>query len=365
MIGDPINRIDGRQKVTGGATYSAEWPIDGLAYGVIVQSTVAKGQITSMDTREASALPGVLLVMTPENAPRLPQGGRAAVSPPAGRVVTVLQDREVHYNGQPVALVVATTFEQATYAASLVKIAYQEQPPLVDMEKGLASATPVTEKMTGNTEPASSRGDVEGALTAAPVRVEAVYTTPLETHNAMEPHATIAQWDGDRLTLHDSTQYVYGVKRFIAKTLGMPETNVRVISKFVGGAFGSKGSAWSHVVLAAMAAQMRSDRARSCSRAGTCSGRSERPVYRAAVRHRRRTRRTDHGHQAGRHVEHINARRLGRDRESPDANAVRRGECCDDAEPRPPQRRHANVQPRPRRIHGHVRARIGARRTRL
>jgi len=256
MIGDPVNRIDGRQKVTGGATYSAEWPIDGLAYGVIVQSTVAKGQITSMDTREASALPGVLLVMTPENAPRLPQGGRAAVSPPAGRVVTVLQDREVHYNGQPVALVVATTFEQATYAASLVKIAYQEQPPLVDMEKGLASATPVTEKMTGNTEPASSRGDVEGALTAAPVRVEAVYTTPLETHNAMEPHATIAQWDGDRLTLHDSTQYVYGVKRFIAKTLGMPETNVRGISKFVGGAFGSKGSAWSHVVLAAMAAQM-------------------------------------------------------------------------------------------------------------
>jgi xanthine dehydrogenase YagR molybdenum-binding subunit len=119
----------------------------------------------------------------------------------------------------------------------------------------LPNATPYTEKILGQFEPASLRGDPPAALAAADVTIDAIYSTPLETHNAMEPHATIAQWDGDVLTLHDATQYVYGVKQFVAKTLGIPDDRVRVISKFVGGAFGSKGSAWSHVVLAAMAAR--------------------------------------------------------------------------------------------------------------
>jgi xanthine dehydrogenase YagR molybdenum-binding subunit len=255
MIGDPVNRLDGRLKVTGGARYSAEWPIEGLVYGAVVQSTIARGTITSIDTRAAARAPGVLAVLTADNAPRLPQAGRAGVNPPAGRVLSLLQSKEIRYNGEPIALVVAQSFEQATYAASLVRAAYRTEPAAIDMRKELPSAQPYTQKILGQFEPASHRGNTADALQRADTVLDATYSTPLETHNAMEPHATIAQWDGDRLTLHDATQYVYGVKRFVAKTLGIAEDRVRVVSKFVGGAFGSKGSAWSHVVLAAMAAR--------------------------------------------------------------------------------------------------------------
>ena len=140
MIGDPINRLDGRLKVTGAARYSAEWPIERLAYGVIVQSTIARGTITSFDTAAAAAVPGVLAVLTADTAPRLPQQGRAAVNPPAGRVLSLLQDREVRYNGEPIALVVAETFEQATHAAALVKPSYRTDTPALDMEKELPNA---------------------------------------------------------------------------------------------------------------------------------------------------------------------------------------------------------------------------------
>jgi xanthine dehydrogenase YagR molybdenum-binding subunit len=256
MIGDAIDRLDGRLKVTGGARYSAEWPLPQLAYAVIVQSTIARGTITAYDTAAATAAPGVLGVLTADNAPKLPQHGKAALNPPAGRALSLLQDREVRYNGEPIAVVVAETFEQATHAASLVQAAYDARPPAVDMQKELPSARPYTQKILGMFEPASHRGDMPAGLAGADAVVEAVYTTPLETHNAMEPHATIAVWEQpDRLTLYDSTQYVYGVKRLVAKTLGLPAEQVRVVSKFVGGGFGSKGSAWSHVVLAAMAAR--------------------------------------------------------------------------------------------------------------
>ncbi|MBW8867432.1 MAG: xanthine dehydrogenase family protein molybdopterin-binding subunit [Acidobacteria bacterium] len=255
MIGEGIDRLDGTLKVTGGATYSAEWPTARLAYGVIVQSHVARGTITSIDTAEAERVGGVIAVLTAANAPKLPNGGKAGVNPPAGRVLTLLQDREVRYNGEPIAVVVAESLEAAMYAASLVRADYRIDTPALDMRKELPSAQPYTKKIFGQFEPQSRRGDVAAALAAADATIDAVYTTPLETHNAMEPHATIASWEGDRLTLHDATQYVYGVKRFVAKTLGIPDDRVRVVSKFVGGAFGSKGSAWSHVVLAAMAAQ--------------------------------------------------------------------------------------------------------------
>jgi xanthine dehydrogenase YagR molybdenum-binding subunit len=255
MIGEPLNRLDGRLKVTGGARYSAEWPIEHLAYGVIVQSTIARGTIVSIDSAAAAKAPGVLAVLTVDNAPRLPEQGRAGANPPAGRVLSLLQSREVRYNGEPIALVVAESFEQATHAAALVHAAYRTDTPAVDMNRELPSAQPYSQKILGQFEPASRRGDVAAALAQADVTVDGTYTTPLETHNAMEPHATIAQWEGDHLTLYDATQYVYGVKRFVAKTFGIPDERVRVISKFVGGAFGSKGSAWSHVVLAAMAAR--------------------------------------------------------------------------------------------------------------
>jgi len=255
MIGDAIDRIDGTLKVTGAATYSAEWPMARLAYGVLVPSTIARGTIVALDAGDAERVPGVVAVLTAGNAPPLPNGGQSGLNPPAGRALSLLQDRAVRYNGEPVALVVADSFEAATYAASLVRVEYRVETPALDMQQHLASAVPVTHKLLGQFEPASRRGDIAGALAQADVRIDAVYTTPLETHNAMEPHATIAVWNGDDLTLYDSTQYLYGVKRFVAKTLGIADDRVRVVSKFVGGAFGSKGSAWSHVVLAAMAAR--------------------------------------------------------------------------------------------------------------
>jgi xanthine dehydrogenase YagR molybdenum-binding subunit len=255
MIGESIDRLDGRQKVTGRATYSAEWPIARLTCGVIVPSTIARGTITALDASEAERAAGVIAVLTAGNAPRLPHGGHAGVNPPAGRALSLLQDGNVRYNGEPIALVVAESFEAATYAASLVRAEYHVETPALDMQAGLSAAVPVTHKILGQFEPASRRGDVAAALAQADVTVDAVYTTPVETHNPMEPHATIASWEGDDLTLYDSTQYLYGVKRFVAKTLGIADDRVHVVSKFVGGAFGSKGSAWSHVVLAAMAAQ--------------------------------------------------------------------------------------------------------------
>jgi xanthine dehydrogenase YagR molybdenum-binding subunit len=255
VIGDPVSRVDGRLKVTGAARYSAEWPIDNLVYGVIVQSTVAKGMITAIDIEHARAAPGVVAVYTADNAPQLPGKGRAAMKPPAGRELSLLQDRAVRYNGEPIGLVVAEAFEQATHAASLVRAQYESHPPTIDMHAALPAAYPYPAKINGSFPPATHRGNLHEGLAAADARIDAAYTAPIETHNSMEPHNTIAQWDGDQLTLYDSTQFVYGVKRFVAKIFGLPEANVRVISHFTGGAFGSKGSAWSHVVLAAMAAR--------------------------------------------------------------------------------------------------------------
>ncbi|HEX5419070.1 MAG TPA: xanthine dehydrogenase family protein molybdopterin-binding subunit [Gammaproteobacteria bacterium] len=254
-IGAPLNRFDGPAKVTGKARYSADVPLENLAHAVIVGSTIARGSITQIDTEAVEALPGVLGILTPLNAPRLPDEGKAGFAPPSGRVLSLLQDRQVHYNGQPIAVIVAETLEQAERAACELRVAYQADTARVEMASELASAYPYPEKIFGTIPPASKRGDVEAGLAEADVRVEATYTTPVETHNPMEPHATVAQWQGDRLTLYDSTQYVYGVRRFVAKTLGLPEAKLRVVSDFVGGAFGSKGSAWSHVVLAAMAAR--------------------------------------------------------------------------------------------------------------
>src|SRR5207244_4245569 len=186
MIGDPLSRLDGRLKVTGAARYSAEWPMDHVAYGVVVQSTIAHGAIASIDTAAASKAPGVLAILTADNAPRLPHEGKAGVSPPAGRTLSLLQDREVRYNGEPIALVVAETFEQATYAAALVTAAYHTDTAAIDMQRELGSAVPVTDKILGQFEPASRRGDVEAGLQSADVTVKETFTTPLETHNAME-----------------------------------------------------------------------------------------------------------------------------------------------------------------------------------
>ncbi|TXD54735.1 xanthine dehydrogenase family protein molybdopterin-binding subunit [Ralstonia sp. TCR112] len=252
-VGQPLDRTDGLLKVTGEARYSAEFQVPRLVHAVLVLSTVPAGRITRVDTHVAQAMPGVLLVMTHENAPRLPNGGKPALEPPAGRVLSLLQDDQVHYNGQPVALVVGDTLEHAQAAARMVRVEVAQQPARLDFETARADAHSPG-KVQGQSAD-TTRGDVVAGMAQAAQRIEAVYGTPMETHNPMEPHATIAVWEGDSLTLYDSTQYVSGVRRTVAKTLGLSPDKLRVVCPFVGGGFGCKGSVWSHVVLAAMAAR--------------------------------------------------------------------------------------------------------------
>jgi len=260
VVGKPINRVDGKLKVTGAARYTAEIPVAHLTHAVIVQSQIARGMVERLDTSAAEQLDGVLAVMTPDNTPKLEslakfarEGGKGP--PPTGRSLSLLQDNLVHYNGQPIALVIAENFEVAMHAASLVRATYRADIPVVDMALALPSAFPYTQKIFGSLPPQTLRGDIQAGLAAADARIDEVYTTPMETHNPMEMHATIAAWDGDRVTLWDSTQNVYGVRGVVARTLGIPPEHVRVLSHFIGGAFGGKGSAWSHVLLAAMAAR--------------------------------------------------------------------------------------------------------------
>ena len=253
VVTQPIDRTDGPLKVSGQARYAAEFQLPRLAHAVIIQSTIPAGTIASLDAAAAHKAPGVLLVLSHANAPKLPQGGKAAIKPPAGRVLSLLQDNVVHYNGEPIAVVVADSFEHAMAAAALVRVRYREGEAELDFERAKANARAPKQMPQG--EPDASWGDPDKALAAAPVRVQQVYTTPMETHNPMEPHATIAAWEGDRLTLYDSTQYISGVRETVAKTLGISPELVRVVSPFVGGGFGCKGSTWSHVVLAAMAAK--------------------------------------------------------------------------------------------------------------
>jgi xanthine dehydrogenase YagR molybdenum-binding subunit len=241
-IGDPFSRTDGPAKLTGKARYSAEFQIPRLAYAVMVTSTIPSGTVT-IDASEATRAAGVLAVLTPDNAPKLPG---------AQKRVTILQDNEVHYNNQPIALVVAEQLHQAQHGAQLVRARYTKTEPKINFQAGFATGYPGTH--TG--EPGDmSWGDVEGGLAQAEVTIDQTYTTPIQHHNPMEPHATIAQWDGDKLTLHDATQAITSVKNNVAKYFGIDPSNVHVISDYVGGGFGCKGSQWSHVFLAAMAAK--------------------------------------------------------------------------------------------------------------
>ncbi|WP_157271559.1 xanthine dehydrogenase family protein molybdopterin-binding subunit [Azohydromonas aeria] len=252
-LGGGLSRVDGPLKVCGEARYAADFDAPNLAHATMLQSRIAAGRVRSIDTAAALAHPGVLHVMTPFNAPRLPEGGQAGVKPPAGRVLSLLQDDRVHYDGQPIAVVVAETLEASRHAARLLRVAYEEETPQLDFEAAKAEAHPPKEAQ--GQQPDSARGDPAGGFASAAHRHEATYTTPLEHHNPLETHATLAVWDDDELTLWDSTQYVHGVRETVSKRLGIAQEKVRVINPFVGGAFGSKGSAWSHVVLAAMAAR--------------------------------------------------------------------------------------------------------------
>jgi len=254
IIGQPLNRTDGRAKTHGTARYAAEHPVAGVTYGFLVTSTIPSGRVSGFDDAAARQVPGVIQILTHENIMRLPQETRAGkVSPPIRRVLSLLQDDAVHYNNQPVALVVADTFEHAREAAARLLVNYERQDAVLDFASAKQSTHPPEKVLTEDAD--TQRGDYQAGMEAANTRVDAIYTTPVENHNPLEPHATIAAWDGDQLTLYDSTQYIMGVRNTVAETLGMPKESVHVLCPYVGGGFGCKGSVWSHVVLAAMAAR--------------------------------------------------------------------------------------------------------------
>jgi xanthine dehydrogenase YagR molybdenum-binding subunit len=253
LVGQPVDRVDGLAKVTGTALYTAEHRLSGLTHAVLVTSTIASGRIVTIHTAQAEKMRGVLLVMTHLNAPRLADQGQAGVVPPAGRILNLLQDGQVVYNNQPVALVVADSLEHAQDAARAVRIVYAAARAELDFDQ--AKAACYAPKKARDQGADSARGDASAGWDSASSGVDVVYRTPMEHHNPMEPHGTIAHWEGDQLTLYDSTQNVSGVKATVAMRFGLPPGNVRVMCPFVGGGFGSKGSAWSHVLLAAMASR--------------------------------------------------------------------------------------------------------------
>ncbi len=245
VVGQPLDRVDGRLKVTGIARYPAEFPLEGLVHAVIVQSTIACGRIKSIDASAAEAMPGVVAVFTHHNAPRLQAGPAnflAAAPPPP------LQDDRIHYNGQHVALVVAETLEQATFAATLVSIDYEEETPLVQLDDERAQPF-------ASAYPDVVRGEPDAALAEAAVRVDETYTTPTQHNNPMALFATTARWDGDQLTLYDTTQWTDNTRAVVAGMLDLDITQVRILAPFVGGAFGSGLRCWPHVVLPAIAAR--------------------------------------------------------------------------------------------------------------
>jgi xanthine dehydrogenase YagR molybdenum-binding subunit len=261
-IGQGIDRADGRLKVTGQVTYAAEHKIPHLAYAMMVLSTVPKGRIAAIDVASVKRMPGVMLVMTHQNALRLPkqkEGGKEQSKPdqkqqPPNPKLSLLQDDRVQYNAQPIAVVVADTFEHARDAARRLQVRYAAEPAQLDFNKAkmkLRRPEPQPDRPSD-----TGRGNLARSMERASTKLDLLYTTPMENHNPLEPHATIAAWEGDQLTLYDATQNVSGVRRTAAQTFGIDPEKVRVVCPFVGGGFGCKGSTWSHVMLAAMASRM-------------------------------------------------------------------------------------------------------------
>lgn len=257
LIGKPVDRVDGRLKVTGKAPYSAEFPLKNLAYGVTVQSTIASGRIQSIDVDAAESLPGVIAVITYKNSMSLHTlaGGSDPGQGKFGeRDLLPLQSDRIFYDGQHIAIVVAETFQIAEHGASLVKVVYEVEKPIYEIEQAIQDAFEPASALGGG-QAQTHRGDAGKGLQDAEVKIEQTYTTPVYHHNAMEPHATTAEWNGKKLTIYDSTQSVVGSKNAIAQILGVPPDDVRLYSYFIGGGFGSKGFTWPHSVMAPMAAK--------------------------------------------------------------------------------------------------------------
>jgi xanthine dehydrogenase YagR molybdenum-binding subunit len=258
-IGTPLSRVDGRQKVTGVARYAAEVSVPGLVHAVLVGAAVPSGRVAAIDARAALAADGVVAVLTHENLDKIAQPPHLLPSlvggPAPGESFFPMQDDVVHYAGQPVAIVVADSHERAQWAASLLDVTYERSPSVTTLDEG-RDAVYEPERIFGGLMPARmERGDVDAALAEADMRVDVTYRFAANNHNPIEPAATTAVWDGDRVTIHDSTMGVRASQLTVAHLLGMSLADVRVISQFTGGSFGCKAMVWPHVTLAALAAR--------------------------------------------------------------------------------------------------------------
>ena len=253
-VGQPLSRLDGRLKVTGGARYTADVPANAIVHAAIVYSTIANGRVVSIDTTTAENAPGVLVVLTHRNMPRM-QALPWSHLRPQGQTYLPLQDDQVHYAGQPVALVVATTLDQATYAGTLIKVVYETNIPVMfDLRTAKKDAVEPSQRMWPLS---SSIGDADKAIADAAVKIKQTYTMPDRHHNQMEPHVTLAVWDDDgKVTLYDSTQMVVGTMKLASAVLGVPEEKINVVCEFLGGGFGGKSWSWPHTLLVALAAKV-------------------------------------------------------------------------------------------------------------
>ena len=247
VVGRSIDRVDGPVKVTGAATYTMDVTAEGLLHAALVRSTFAVGTITSIDTAEASAAPGVVAVFTHENAPRMKKPSWSLVTPPPP---VPFQDASVHHFGQYVAMVVADTPERATEAAALVR---------VDHEVAGATLSLDAPGVKGRSNPYfldAKRGNVESGLAAADVTIDATFNTAANVHNPIGLFSTVAHWDGGRLIVHDATQNPFLVRDSLAKVFSIPQDRVQVLAPYVGGSFGAGLRLWQHVILTAMAARI-------------------------------------------------------------------------------------------------------------
>src|SRR5258708_2954019 len=243
-ITDPsgIKRVDGHLKVTGSIRYAAEHPFPGLVYGALVNSTIAKGTITAIDSKAAEKTPGVVAVISHLNAPKISGYGEHDVK--------TFNDNKIYFNGQPIVLVIADTFERAKYAASLVKIQYQKEAHQTSLDANLQN----TYKPWGN-DSDYLRGETNAYKNAA-VKIEAEYHTPIHVHSAMEPFAATVLWDGDKVTVYTKAQAIKSMQQDIMHMFNLPVENVQVYSKVIGGAFGSGSPLWPYANTALIGAKM-------------------------------------------------------------------------------------------------------------
>jgi xanthine dehydrogenase YagR molybdenum-binding subunit len=254
-VGTAVSRIDGLAKVTGTATYAAEHPLEGLVHGYLVTATIAHGQIQAIDTRQAEQAPGVIAVVTHQNRPQIFKPANDFRSSKLYEARLPLADNQVHYAGQIIGLVVADTFERARQGAQLVKVTYAAQPAIVEAAKANFEPAPLMFGQAMSFESGQFQAGANPEIANVAYWHEATYHTATELHAAMEPHATIAHWQEEALTVYEPSQWVKGSQRTYAELFGIPVERVRIVTPYLGGAFGCKAFPWPHSVLCVAAAR--------------------------------------------------------------------------------------------------------------